>query len=673
MRTLEQVPIVHLHGWARQPEKGYVFARSEYARVMAEANAWMTVLADIMPVEPFIIAGTTLDEIDLEFYLARRSAISSRKDRGPSFFVEPFPDRQTEAECIRYGLNLYRGTVEQFFAEIDAIAPGRTGPYGLVASETQGLFPTRAPRSVVLSFSNDFDRVPSNPTPGANPAKFCYGNPPEWSDLASNWDVGRSLTARARSIIDAMVSGDLPERVLIVSDNTAVGKTTILRRLAYDLARRGAVVLNCSALSRVDIRPASEALDLIDDPVIIVIDGFAEQAAAIARVLNSIEKRDIVLLAADRDYRQRHIVRSLGDIPYRLIDGLDLNEAEAIQLVNSYVRLGLTGADDATKHPRQFARRLIGEPIAVACCHILSDMRPLDTIVQSTYLAASVTERARYLIAALAQYCLSAGVRYDILASAAGRDGWDNQFQAAHPLPLCYYDEPRRNFVVPLNATLAERTLTRAPAEDVAKTFERLALGIAPRVNREAIRNRTPEARLARRLFDYEDVICRFLNKGAGSFYAKVQSAWQWNSRYWEQVALYDLAKFRSEGEEFLLRQAIQHARHAVSIEAHPFPLTTLGKVLLAQMGRPGISNNSVYSEAKEVLQRAIEAEHLRNRTSVHAYVTLFHGSLDYLALGEDLSGDEVFALNELVDGAKKYFPRDKELRELAERLGAQL
>ena len=241
MRTLEQVPIVHLHGWARQPEKGYVFARSEYARVMAEANAWMTVLADIMPVEPFIIAGTTLDEIDLEFYLARRSAISSRKDRGPSFFVEPFPDRQTEAECIRYGLNLYRGTVEQFFAEIDAIAPGRTGPYGLVASETQGLFPTRAPRSVVLSFSNDFDRVPSNPTPGANPAKFCYGNPPEWSDLASNWDVGRSLTARARSIIDAMVSGDLPERVLIVSDNTAVGKTTILRRLAHLIPCRAGI------------------------------------------------------------------------------------------------------------------------------------------------------------------------------------------------------------------------------------------------------------------------------------------------------------------------------------------------------------------------------------------------------------------------------------------------
>ena len=149
------------------------------------------------------------------------------------------------------------------------------------------------------------------------------------------------------------------------------------------------------------------------------------------------------------------------------------------------------GTADAIKRPDQLALALENEPIAVACCHILNDMRPLDTIVGSTYVAASAIERGRYLMAALAHYCFGGGVRYEIVAAATDRQGWSEQFQSAHPLPLEYFDA-QHNFIVPLNSTLAERTLTRAPTEDVAKTFEKLALGIAARVNREAVQTPDP-------------------------------------------------------------------------------------------------------------------------------------------------------------------------------------
>lgn len=673
IRTLDNIPIVHLHGWARQPKKGYVFARSEYARLMADSNAWMTVLADIMPVESFIIAGTALDEIDLEYYIARRSSTSQREDRGPSFFVEPYPDAQTERECERYGLNLYQGTLEQFLSELDALVPRRRTPLELVPPGTLDLLPEGTSNAIVLPFSNDFERVPGNAPAGGDAVRFSYGSPPDWRDLSSHWDVGRPLATRIRSIVDAMVAGSIPERILILSDQTGSGKTTIARRVAYDLATQGAVVLECSALSRIDPQTTTEALDLIDDPLIILVDNFADQATSIAAILDMTEKRDAVFLCAERSYRQRHIVRALGDLPYRTISGLDLGIAEASQLVESYVRRGFTSSPKAAKNPRKFAKGLVGEPIAVACCQILNDMRPLDTIVHSTYQAAEQIERDRYLIAALAQVCFKGGVRYEVLASATGRSRWNDQFQPAHPLPLAYVDEATRNFAVPLNSTLAERTLTKAPSADVAKAFERLALGIAARVNREAIRRRAPEARLAGRLFDYEDVIRRFLPNSAGEFYAKVQPAWQWNSRYWEQVALYHLALYNTEKDELRLQQAVQHARHAVAIEHHPFPLTTLGKVLLAQLGLPGMSNTSIYTDAQEYLVKAIHAERHRGRASVHAFVTLFRGALDYLDLGFSFTAEQLQVLKDMTAEAANYFPRDRELQEVTRRLRAQI
>src|SRR5579864_578478 len=113
--------------------------------------------------------------------------------------------------------------------------------------------------------------------------------------------------------------------------------------------------------------------------------------------------------------------------------------------------------------------------------------------------------------------------------------------------------------------------------------FIALATQIAPRVNRNTVKRRAPEARLASRLFDFDSVVDELLKEKASEFYARMQPVWQWNSKYWEQVALMHLSKYYAEpnaadGKD-ALRQAAQDARHAVSIEHHPLPLTTLGKI----------------------------------------------------------------------------------------------
>lgn len=667
-RSLDTVPIMHLHGRVSEPHRGYVFDRAAYAKLMSDNNAWMTVLAEVMPVEPFIVMGTSLDEIDLAFYLAKRSSDTQREDRGPSFLVEPYPDAQTTKECERHGMHLYVGTAVQFFAELEALIPERPGAYDLVAKSTRDLFPNGASHSVVLSFASDFERVPATPPVQGKGIQFAYGHPPEWSDLARNWDVGRKLSSRIRPILEAYLGKKIAERALVVLDDPGTGKTTVLRRVAYDLSTAGVTVLYANALSRLEPASTAEALDLIDEPLVIIVDNLADQAASIKSVLEASGKPDFYVLAADRRYRSRHIVRSMGYTAYRIVDGLTIDTAEAAQLVTSYVQRGIAGAAGATNNPAAFARQLAGEPIAVASCLILNNMQPLDRIISSTYNAARQNERIRYLCAALAQYCFSGGARYEILSAVSDRSYWKEQFDTSHPLPLDYFDS-RKDFVVPLNATLAIRTLETAPKADILIAFERLSRGLAPRVNRNAIKRRMPEARLAGRLFDYEDVVRKFLYDDAGSFYATAQKDWRWNSRYWEQVALYLLARYRVEKDPALLQEAVQHARHAVGVETHPMPLTTLGKVLLAQIGQSGMTNAGIYSEAHKVLIEAIRIETAKSRISVHAYITLFRGVLAYVGAGGYPTDVERLEIEDLIKAVSKYFPRDAELKEVSEQV----
>jgi hypothetical protein len=122
---------------------------------MSPANAWASILAHTIATEPFIIAGTALQEPDLEYFLAGRQPAAVRKDRGPSFLVDPNPDAATEADCERHGLHLYTGTLVEFWDELERTFPSRPLPVSATSKLSKDLF--KVPRSVrdLTLFSRD--------------------------------------------------------------------------------------------------------------------------------------------------------------------------------------------------------------------------------------------------------------------------------------------------------------------------------------------------------------------------------------------------------------------------------------------------------------------------------------------------------------------------------------
>ncbi|MCW1840203.1 SIR2 family protein [Prosthecomicrobium hirschii] len=668
-QSLEEMLVIHLHGFVHQPERGYVFSREQYVKQITKVNPWMTVLTQRMLSEPVIIAGSTLDEVDLSYYLALRTGESARDDRGPSILVME-DDPEATMLCERHGLLHFVGYSNDFFKYCKSVLPSPPTPTELIPKAMRQLMPLGVSKATAMAFSSDFEIVPGVVAPSTS-SRFLYGHYPSWGDLEANRDIARPMVSDLIVDIEKRLSDPLRgARVLVLSETSGAGKSTVLRRVAFEMARRGIRTLMCSTLSRIAPTTA-DVFDLVDEPLVVVIDNLAEQATALPDLLARLEKTDILFIGAERSYRMKYLKQVLAAVDFDQTGQLAMTAIQARRLIESYARAGAIGDHSVLMRRDEFAQRIKDDPIAVACCRILNDFRPLDRIIDSITADASGPALDRFLGAALAQHCFYGGVRYEILIAAFGSGGSTAQFEINHPLPLDFYDESNR-FVIPENATLSDNILERfanTDPERILDTFVKLADELGPWVNRETIIARAPEPRLSGRLFDFDSVVSKFLGSKAEMFYERVKDSWEWNSRYWEQVALMKLARFdalsNSPDKMDFLEEALTHARHAVAVELHPFPLTTLGKVLLRHMVASEVLMKKSFDEAFVRLSDAITIEERRNRIAAQPYNLLFNGVLSFLGAGGELDHTQLTRLREILAKSATRHSIEREMQPL--------
>ena len=666
-----EIPIIHLHGYVQKPEDGYVFSREAYLNIIKTANPWMVVLSQSIAVDPFIIMGSSLDEVDLDFFLSLRSQATARSDRGPSILIEPYGDLITDRECARLGLIRYPGTAEEFMNYLSHEVAQRPRPADLVAPDDKALFPSDVETADFAAFFSDFERVPQAVEADTHDARFFFGHQPSWSDLTLQYDVARTGTSNISQAIAGVFDGRSDDRLLILNDQTGVGKTTVIRRVAFDLARQGVTVLSCYATSRLEPRLTAAMLNKIVGRTVVVIDNIADHIYPIESIISLVTKKDIVFLGAERSYRRKFLSDALSGTDWRTIRLPEISRTEIHQLIDTYFQAGLLGDESLIERPDSAISSLQQDPIAIASCRILNNLRPLDRIIVSLFTEVTALEKRRYLTAALAQFCGNSGVRISVLSAAAGGVGLNQQFSALRPLPLGFSDRSN-NYVVPLNTTLGSRVLELASEDtpqEIYDVFVRLAEAIAPLVSRNAIRQRTPEARLSGRLFDYDQVVERFLGDRAQDFFEDIKESWQWNSRYWEQVALIYLTRAQRRGLGHAesvedLEMALQHARHAVVIERHPLTLTTFAKVSLAYIERSGGWSTEIFEEAISELNEAIRMERRRSRHNVQPYVVMLRGFLTAPAQSQ-IAESILVELRKRIGEAKRLFRRDAEVAAL--------
>lgn len=651
---------VHLHGFTRQWEKGYVFSVSEYGRITRGLNPWMHVLSELLASEPFIIAGTSLNESDLEYYLAGRSETTARTNRGPSILIEPYPNKLTELLCVRHGLTLVKTSLAEFLQWLSKEFERAPSVEELVVPSIKGIFGTRTSPEQQLIFSSDFELVrKASPCPEGHIPSFFYGKKPRWEDLESAYDVPtedeQEITAKARNWLSSQDAG--VKTICLISE-PGTGKSTTLRRVAYEITKNGFPSFYLTSNAGLDVENFKAVASDLNRPSLIAIDNLADQAPSVRAILSTLNpKKPIVIISADRDYRRDHIERIAGDINIEYIHSKTWTIEKYEQLVEKLFKFGLLGSHEAVHQPKIYAQKLLGDSAAVANCRALNNFRPIEAIVRSVWKDASPDERRSYAIAALSEHCYSGGIFYPILEKAHPNKQLQDQLQFSCALPLAYADDS--DYIYALHPVIADKLLhmlSSQKADLLFETFTNLSAALAPFVNRKATIARTPEARLAARLFSSESVVRPLLGKNAEKFFEGAHNAWKWNSRYWEQRALLTQSSD--------LETAIQYARHAVAIEEHPFPWTTLASLLAKQLESSNLIQSELFQEILELLQKVIRFETTNRswRSTPHPYTILFHTTINFKKRGGLIPPKNCDWITQQMSYCERVFPRDTKL-----------
>lgn len=650
--TPREVQIIHLHGYARKPFDKYVFSITDYGKNMADNNPWMHVLGDSFTSGPFIIAGASLEEYDLKYYVKDRGEATPQTDRAPTLLIEPHADGPLRKECEAKNIVLIESTFEAFTKRLRDVLPVPLTTTQLLVPEASEVFSAALPPNDRIDFYNDFELVesrelgkPSKPT-----SPYIRGYKPTLDDVYRKIDVPRHHTGPVLSSIQRLLADDAHEKNIVVFRGIpGAGATTMLLRIGVDLASGGVIVFRCKAMRRLNVDAVVKCLRVLTDRAVLLFDDIGGHTEQINELLSEdVVRKNVVIVGSSRNYRWEPIRDILGNRIQRSYQVPTINRPEARQLISIYQNYGMAAARETINSPDRFADTIAKSSFAIAVCRILNDFRSIDEIAASLWTDSSEALRRVYSIVALSQYCHGDGVLSSIVQKVVGPHEPVSRF-INKPLALPIRTNPNEpQYLLPESTIVAERTLhfvSEKDSDGLFNTFVQLANNLAPYVNRTTIKQRTPEAQMARRLFDYDHAIAVFIQDRGEEFYEKTQKAWQWNSRYWEQRAIL------AANDDIEL--GVQHARYAVSLEEHQYPLTTLARLLFRLSNSTNPPSNSIRSEAMSYILKALDLERSRHGVTRHPYLAAIDGNRYFVEHGGTMSDTDFRIVDDIVDDAK--------------------
>ncbi|MBK7191944.1 MAG: SIR2 family protein [Myxococcales bacterium] len=646
--SIAEVRCVHLHGSVLHPSGGYVFSTSEYGRSTVNHTAWGPAFADELAASPFIVLGCSLDEYDIEHHLARRGGIEPSRETLPSLFVSPNADSVVQAAAARFGLAYVNATASDFVKWlVQACEPIPTPTELLVPTASSDLYsPSPSARDLRI-FHRQFLWVREDELPtDREHDNFLRGLEPAWSDLRAKRDILRHdvnrIVARVRTLVESKAA--VPP-LLVLDSAPGGGKTTVLMRAALTLEETGIKSFYFSGRERLSTIAAAECLERIKGPAALLI---MERLGG--------RNLQVAIVGADRENRSSRLRSRLAGLGPEQVRLQELSLGEATDLVRKMRSEGLLGLKG--KRPDSALVALArGRDLLVAMCELSGGERRFDEIVRSVWNSVSTPGLRRVLALVALGHSLGYPVKTAVVQGAS-EEPIRSIFSAIGSGELegiLYRTGYAGEYLNTQHRVIASRIVRAVvPEGELFDCFVMLARKLAPYVSRKTIIARTVEARLAGRLLDFDPNVSETLGKRSREFYANIKDAWEWNSRYWEQLALLEL-------QEGNLSVAVSHAEQAIGVEEHPLTYTTYAKVLMrAAEHAPGERDGFLYlAEARHAVNHAIALRHRTSLRDEHAHHVGIDGAIRFFQRHR-LSPDNHWRdwVDTLLAEADSQFPR---------------
>lgn len=253
---------------------------------------------------PIIALGGSLSDSDLRALLQVLSSLPLA--RPMSYVVAPAFSPADERFWASRKFHSIKAHFDEFLKTIDAkisregrkLAPLLTNDHAILR---RSILPGKARLSQDLAqaLERDLDYIyPGYTTAYCNPKEFYKGYLQDWSPIAQDLDVKRSLTEEILTDVflpseEEMVKG---QQLYVLKGHAGSGKTVLLRRLAWDAAQvfdKLCLYTRCNELPSLNI--IQQVCELTRQRVFLFIDRVGEAHDQIERLLSAAERKNLPL------------------------------------------------------------------------------------------------------------------------------------------------------------------------------------------------------------------------------------------------------------------------------------------------------------------------------------------------------------------------------------------
>lgn len=612
-KDYDDVHLTSLHGNVRKDSDGFIFGAKDYATAMRENLSWHIKFSEDFSNGSFIFIGTQLAETDLTYYATYRQQCCTKKNAWnniDSFLVDPNIDDVVRNAMKANGILCINSTAEAFFEWLDNNVDSRKRLSDLMLEKLPKIakYTSDISKTSYIRFQTQFKQIDiteHDPVPDPELHDFFFGDAPIW------WDIQKKNDALLTVINDCRTHliSDLNNEIPVIVGSAGCGKTTALKRIAYDFAASKWQVHYFEDEAHIDVDAATKVIrSTKGSNVLIVVDDAADHIDQIDSLIRKLDltKLKLRFLLAERENRLERILTGATTSQIKPIEMNWLNDKDIQQIIDKLV--------DKDKL-RELRGKSNGEMIDFFKMHadkqLLVAMKEIagggkfDKILVKEFMDIS-SDLARKVYASVA-LCHSQriSVSQNVILRALAPD-----FNLPALVEMINKGSLRK-VVLSKNGRLSTRHILIAQhllrTHDLSEKLSRklkaellinLMIALAPLVNQNELIKGSPEALLVKNFMDF-DHIENVMGKDENSinrFFTEIKDFYSWNSKYWVQRGL-----FESTRKHFA--DAIDYANYAASLDDHFTIRNTQGTIYL----RASFSRwASDFSEGKILFDKGI-------------------------------------------------------------------
>lgn len=278
------VEYIKLHGNASNKASTLVFSNQQYVDSMLKSTDYrFNLFAQDMQMKDFVILGTEMAEMNLDYYMNLFSTGSWKTTHGQLFFINPKPKLAFESRVKRIGGHIIKWSSEQFAEHIKSIEMGED-----YAKEIEGYLSVRSKFDLEKKFKGYKSRL-------------YYGRTPDYRDIIFDWDfLHPDIMSLQEDLLSYFKDGNGKKLMISLYGKTLVGKSVYLKRIGISLMLDGFLVFEKTGLSFNILDFLSKIRPLSDRNIALLIENASFNYPEIKRLINAfpMDKNIVVLTTA---------------------------------------------------------------------------------------------------------------------------------------------------------------------------------------------------------------------------------------------------------------------------------------------------------------------------------------------------------------------------------------